>query len=62
VARRQPITVRECWSRLQQIDEVLAELPAERAYRAKMVRLIENRKWFAQQLERSLVTEGYFSK
>lgn len=53
------MTVRECWARLQQIDEALADLPADRGCMHKMGRLLENRHFFESQLERCLVREHY---
>jgi hypothetical protein len=52
------LTVRECWARLQQIDEALADLPADRGCMKRMDRLFENRQFFERQLEQRLRHES----
>lgn len=53
------LTVKECWARLQQVDEALATIPADRGCMHRMGRLLENRQFFERQLERCLVRERY---
>jgi hypothetical protein len=52
------LSVRECWARLQQIDEALADLPADKGCMHRMGRLLENRQFFERQLENKLQRES----
>ena len=49
------LTVRECWARLQRIDEALEGYTRSTHHNV----LLESRRFFEQQLEVCLVREGY---
>lgn len=47
------LTICQCWERLQQIDEAISELPADR--HSRFEDLLENRQFFEEQLKRLLI-------
>jgi hypothetical protein len=50
------LSVRECWARLQQIDESISTLGLDESH--KLERLLENRQFFERQLENKLKRES----
>jgi hypothetical protein len=52
IDRNRGLSVRECWERLQRVDEEIAELPIYAS--PKFDLLLQRRQWFEKQLERLL--------